>query len=89
MPAGSEAQRLVEQTGNAVASLVSAITRDGYLAAAGRQGVKELANAFGQAWPESILVHEPGTIFSPTQGEIAAAREAEPEQQELEHEREM
>jgi hypothetical protein len=83
MPAGSEGQHFVEKTGNAVASLVHAITKDGHLAAFARQGAKELGNAFGQAWPDTILVQEPGTIFSPTQGEIAAARHDEPE---LEHE---
>jgi hypothetical protein len=84
MATGSEGQRFVEQAGSVVASLVNAITRDGYLAAAGRQGAKELANAFGQVWPESILVQEPGGLFSPTQSEIADARHGE-----LEHEREM
>ena len=78
MPTGSEGQRLIEQTTDVIASLFHAVTKDGYLAAAGRQGVKELANVLGQAWPDSNHVHETGTIFSPTQGEIAQARSEEP-----------
>ena len=86
MPAGSETQRMVEQSTGLIASLVGAVMQDGYLAAAGRQGVKELATAFGQMWPDSIHVNEPGSIFSPTQGEIAAARHHEPEvPHEMEH----
>ena len=44
----------------------------GALEAAFRQGAKELATAL-KAFPESISVDEPGTVFSPTQGEIAEA----------------
>ena len=42
----------------------------GALAAAGRQGAKELGEAL-KAFPDSISVSEPGTAFNPTQGEIA------------------
>jgi hypothetical protein len=52
----------------------AAITKDGHLAAAGRQGADELATAL-KAFPDSIGVDEPGTIWNPTQGEIAAERE--------------
>ena len=38
--------------------------------AALRQGGKELGTAL-KAFPESISVDEPGTVLSPTQGEIA------------------
>ena len=56
-----------------VAKVWNAVTEDGYLAAAGRQGLGELGQAL-KAFPDSIQVHEPGTIFNPTQGEIAADR---------------
>ena len=42
----------------------------GALAAAVRQGAKELGTTV-KAFPDAISVDEPGTIFSPTQGEIA------------------
>lgn len=42
----------------------------GALQAAGRQGAKELGEAL-KAFPDSISVSEPGTVFNPTQGEIA------------------
>lgn len=45
----------------------------GVLAAAGRQGFKELGAALGRMSPDSISVDEPGGMFSPTQGEIAEA----------------
>lgn len=56
-----------------VSKMWSALTDDGYLAAAGRQGMGELGMAL-KAFPDSIQVQEPGTIFNPTQGEIAADR---------------
>jgi hypothetical protein len=49
------------------------INRDGHLAAFARQGADELAVAL-KAFPESISVDEPGTLWNPTQGEIAADR---------------
>lgn len=51
----------------------NAVTADGVLAAAGRQGVDELGKAL-EAFPQSLHSPEVGTIFSPTQGEIASAR---------------
>jgi hypothetical protein len=51
-------------------------TQDGHLAAFGRQGLDELGVAL-KAFPESIQAHEPGAIFEPTQGEVAAARRPE------------
>lgn len=57
----------------AAAKLWHALTSDGVLAAAGRQGIDELGVAL-KAFPEAIQVQEIGTIFSPTQGEIAADR---------------
>lgn len=56
-----------------VSLLVHKATQDGHLAAAGRQGIDELGAAL-KAFPESIQASEPGAIFEPTQGEVAAAR---------------
>ncbi len=44
----------------------------GVLQAALRQGGKEIGTAL-KAFPDSISVDEAGTIFNPTQGEIAEA----------------
>ena len=44
----------------------------GALSAAMRQGGKELGTAL-KAFPDSISVDEPGTVLTPTQGEIAEA----------------
>jgi hypothetical protein len=59
-----------------VGSVIDAILDDGVIAAAGRQGIGELGQAL-KAFPDSIQVEEPGTLFNPTQGEIAAARRTE------------
>ena len=59
-----------------VSLLVHKATRDGHLAAAGRQGIDELGAAL-KAFPDAIQTQEPGTIFNPTQGEVAADRKAE------------
>src|SRR5262245_14125011 len=50
-----------------------ALTADGVLAAAGRQGTDELGAAL-KAFNDTIQTQESGTIFNPTQGEIAADR---------------
>ena len=63
----------VATTVAAVSTMWNAMTKDGTLAAAGRQGADELAVAL-RAFPESIQADEPGTILNPTQGEIAADR---------------
>lgn len=57
-----------------VAAVFNAATRDGTLAAAFRQGAGEIGQAL-KAFPDSIQVHEPGTVLAPTQGEIAEARD--------------
>ena len=57
-----------------VASLWNAVTADGTLAAAGRQGIDELGAAL-KAFPDAIQAQETGTIWNPTQGEIAADRQ--------------
>lgn len=56
------------------AGVWNAVMADGTIEAAGRQGLGELGQAL-KAFPDSIQVQEPGTIFNPTQGEIAADRE--------------
>lgn len=58
---------------SALTSTWNAMTKDGTLAAAGRQGADELGMAL-KAFPDSIQADEPGTLWNPTQGEIAAAR---------------
>jgi len=58
----------------AVGKLWHAITDDGILAAAGRQGIDELGAAL-KPFPESIQMQETGTLWNPTQGEIAADRQ--------------
>ena len=67
-----------ERAGETIAAVKDAVMSDGYIAAAGRQGIHELGNAFGQMWPDHIAEREPGAIFSPTQGEIAADRKEQP-----------
>lgn len=54
-------------------SLWHAATSDGVLAAAGRQGADELGEAL-KAFPDSLQTQEVGTLFNPTQGEVAADR---------------
>jgi hypothetical protein len=56
--------------------------RDGTIKAASRQGVDELGMAL-KAFPDAIQAHEPGTIFSPTQGEIADDRRVHPSPSEI------
>src|SRR5258708_3689567 len=60
--------------GTIIGKIWGGITRDGTLAAAGRQGADELASAL-KAFPESIQTQETGTIWNPTQGEVAARRQ--------------
>ena len=57
-----------------MAAMWNAVTADGTLAAAGRQGIDELGAAL-KAFPDAIQVQETGTIFNPTQGEVAADRQ--------------
>jgi hypothetical protein len=70
--------RIITYAAAALAEIIArplrAIMRDGTLAAAWRQGLHELGNTFGQMSPDSNSVQEPGTIWNPTQGEIAADR---------------
>jgi hypothetical protein len=49
------------------------LLKDGMLAAAFRQGIDELGEAL-KPFPQSIQVQESGSIWNPTQGEIASAR---------------
>ena len=52
---------------------MQSITKDGHIAAAGRQGADEIGQAL-KAFPDSIQAQEPGTVLNPTQGEIQANR---------------
>ncbi len=52
----------------------NAVMADGVLEAAGRMGIDELGAAL-KAFPDSIQREESGTIWNPTQGEIAADRQ--------------
>lgn len=63
-----------EMIGTAIGKVWDAITADGHLAAAGRQGIDELGSAL-KAFPDSIQREENGALWSPTQGEIAASRQ--------------
>jgi hypothetical protein len=66
---------------NAAATMASiftwayqAVMRDGHVAAVTRQGADELGQAL-KAFPDSVQQpHEPGTLWNPTQGEVAADR---------------
>jgi hypothetical protein len=54
----------------------NAVTEDGYLAASWRQGISEISSAL-KAFPDSISADVPGTLWNPTQGEIAEARDVD------------
>jgi hypothetical protein len=75
-PASSNAG-LFESTamwwGSVVSKVWNAVTADGTLAAAARQGFDELGQAL-KAFPDAVQVDEPGTLWNPTQGEVAADR---------------
>ena len=76
-PASSAAgliESLVTGAAAAVGKLWHALTDDGVLAAAGRQGIDELGAAL-KAFPDAIQTQETGTLWNPTQGEIAADRQ--------------
>ena len=53
--------------------LVEKAMQDGHIKAAGRLGVGEISAAL-KAFPDAIQADEAGTLFSPTQGEVAADR---------------
>jgi hypothetical protein len=59
-----------------VEKIWDAIAKDGHIAAMGRQGADEMGIAL-KAFPDSISIDEPGTLWNPTQGEIAADREVD------------
>jgi hypothetical protein len=65
---------VVTGAGSILGKMWDAVMADGMIAAAGRQGIDELGAAL-QAFPDSIQVQEAGTIWNPTQGEIAADRD--------------
>jgi hypothetical protein len=64
----------IAAVGTMIGKAWDAITSDGMLAAAGRQGLDELGAAL-KPFPDSIQVHETGTIWNPTPGEVAASRD--------------
>ncbi len=66
-------QKQVNESNGVIGAAVAAITKDGMLAAAFRQGATELAMAL-RAFPDTIHAEEPGTFLNPTQGEIADNR---------------
>src|SRR5688572_20920212 len=70
----SETAKAVRESFNEpLEMLTKPLLRDGTLAAAFRQGIDELGEAL-KPFPQSIQVQESGSIWNPTQGEIAAAR---------------
>ena len=71
--AAAWSSQIVSGAAAIVASLWNAVTADGTLAAAGRQGIDELGVAL-KAFPDAVQVQETGTLWNPTQGEIAADR---------------
>lgn len=71
--ASSSGGGLVSAIAEGLGKIWDAVTGDGYLAAMGRQGIDELGTAL-KAFPDSISVDEPGTLWNPTQGEIASDR---------------
>ncbi len=66
-------QKDVSEPNGVIARISHAITKDGMLAAAFRQGATETAMAL-RAFPDTIHAEEPGTFLNPTQGEIADSR---------------
>jgi hypothetical protein len=70
----SNSSGVIGTIANGMATAWNAVTKDGFLAAAWRQGIEEIATAL-KPFPDSISVAEPGTLWNPTQGEIAKARD--------------
>jgi hypothetical protein len=64
----------INAVGNLVAAVYGAVMQDGLIAAAGRQGLNELASAFGTMSPDHTVT-EPGSMFHPLHSDIAASRE--------------
>jgi hypothetical protein len=58
----------------ALGKVWNALTEDGLLAAAARQGADELGAAL-KAFPDSIQVQEHGALWNPLQSEVAADRQ--------------
>lgn len=70
---GTNDDIIIKNGDRIVGAIIDNATKDGTLAAAFRQGIDELGTAL-KAFPDSIQVQESGSIWNPTQGEIAAAR---------------
>jgi hypothetical protein len=76
-PRGAFAVKAGWEQGGLVGALKAVgqeLIKDGALAAAWRQGAKELGEAL-KAFPDSIQVLELGTVFTPTPGEISKGRD--------------
>lgn len=71
-----ESKGILSAIAGGIGAAISGMLQDGTIAAAGRQGVGEIGQAL-KAFPDSIQVQEPGTLWNPTQGEIAEARRPE------------
>ncbi len=54
-----------------ISKLWSGLTRDGTLAAAGRQGAAEISQAL-KAFPDAVSAQETGTVLNPLSSELAA-----------------
>jgi hypothetical protein len=76
MTAVLAAASIAAAAANRVKGFFSALFADGTLEAAGRMGLDELGEAL-KPFHDSISVQESGTIWNPTQGEIAAGRESQ------------
>ena len=71
--ANERVEKFFAYVGSVVSRTYTAAMADGHLAAAGRQGIDEIGMAL-KAFPDGIQADEPGTLWNPTQGEIAQNR---------------
>ncbi len=71
MAAGNETQDYLKQAGAVVAAAYNAAMRGGEVQAFIRQGFNELGAAT-KAFPDSLQIDEPGTVFNPLYSDIAA-----------------
>jgi hypothetical protein len=70
----SNSSGVIGTIASGMATAWNAVTKDGFLAAAWRQGIEEIATAL-KPFPDSISAEVPGSLWNPTQGEIAKARD--------------
>ena len=74
-----ESQGFLTEAISFVAAIYHAVMADGHIASGVRQGFNELANAFGQVWPDHVAVVEPGSLFHPLHSDISAENHAHAE----------